>query len=183
MLASPLNFTNSGADSMVREIVVRGNVLEVGAETFRCAVGRTGISTNKKEGDGTTPAGSFPFREVFYRADRLAMPQSHLPVRKLAKTDGWCDDPNDVNYNRLVSLPYAASHEELWRQDDVYDVIVVIGYNDRPVHPQAGSAIFIHVVEEGYIPTSGCIALSLADLLRVLPHLSLESTIRIEAII
>jgi len=162
------------------ELLIKNNQLIVGNESFRCATGRNGLSKNKKEGDGCTPVGTFSFREVFYRADKIVKPICQLPIRELTKSDCWCDDPKDSNYNRFVMLPYAASHEELWRKDDVYDVIVVIGYNDRPIHPGAGSAIFMHVTEGDYLATSGCVSLALDDLLKVVSNLTLQSTIRIE---
>jgi len=131
---------------------------------MRCAVGRSGLSTNKREGDGATPVGDFPLREVFYRTDRLARPLTILPCRPLQDADGWCDDPTDPHYNRPVTLPYAASHEEMMRRDGLYDLVVVLGYNDAPVVAGLGSAIFLHVAAPDFAPTEGCVALALADL-------------------
>lgn len=134
----------------------------------RCAIGLGGIRKDKNEGDGATPAGRFPLRRVFYRADRLAAPETGLSVRVLTPNDGWCDDPDDPAYNRLIALPFAAGHETLWREDRLYDVIVEMGYNDDPVAPGRGSAIFMHVAQPGYDPTQGCIALELEALLDLL---------------
>lgn len=140
----------------------------------RCALGRTGIVAAKREGDGATPAGAFPLRQVFYRPDRIAVPPATaLAVRALNDDDGWCDDPADPRYNRLVRLPYPGRHERLWRDDALYDLLAVIGYNDAPVVPGRGSAIFLHVAGTGpdggdYAATEGCVALGLADLLRLL---------------
>lgn len=136
----------------------------------RCAIGRGGVKSEKKEGDGATPAGRFPLRRVMYRADRVAEPKTGLPVRVLVAGDGWCDEPGDASYNRLVGLPFSASHEALWRDDAIYDVLVELGYNDDPVEPGLGSAIFVHVARPGYEPTEGCIALALEDLLDLLNH-------------
>ena len=133
-----------------------------------CAIGRGGIRTAKKEGDGATPAGLFPLSRVHYRPDRLAAPATGLTVRALRPEDGWCDDPADAAYNRLVTRPIDASHEILWRQDRVYDLIVELGYNDDPVKPGLGSAIFVHVATPDFSPTEGCIALTLEDLLDLL---------------
>ena len=133
-----------------------------------CAIGRGGIIVAKKEGDGTTPAGSFPLRRVHYRPDRLAVPATGLAVRALKTEDGWCDDPADDAYNRLVTRPFKASLEILWRQDRVYDLIVELGHNDDPVKPGLGSAIFVHVATPDFSPTEGCIALALEDLLDLL---------------
>lgn len=135
---------------------------------FRCAVGRSGVTIDKQEGDGATPAGIFPLRQIYYRADRLEMPRSDLPVTALGPSDGWCDDPSHTDYNHWVTLPHPASHESLWRDDGIYDVIVVIGYNDDPTRPGAGSAIFLHVARADYAGTEGCVALALSDLLDIL---------------
>jgi L,D-peptidoglycan transpeptidase YkuD (ErfK/YbiS/YcfS/YnhG family) len=102
-----------------------------------------------------------------------------LPIAPLRPEDGWVDAPADPNYNRLVTLPYAASHEELWRDDALYDVIVVIGYNTDPVVPGAGSAIFLHVAKPDFSATEGCIAIAKPVLLSLLGLLGPGSTITI----
>lgn len=151
-------------------IVFSAGVLSFGGLQFRCALGKGGVrpEAEKREGDGATPLGRYPLRRVFYRADRLAAPQTGLPRQALTPQDGWCDDPLDPAYNRLVTLPYAASHEKLWREDPVYDVIVVLGHNDDPPVPGLGSAIFLHVARPDYSGTEGCVALALPDLLALL---------------
>lgn len=146
---------------------------------MRCAIGRSGLAVNKREGDGTTPVGDFPVREVFYRADRVAKPKTKLPCRALLSTDGWCDDPADPRYNCPVTLPYAASHENMMRDDGLYDLVVVLGYNDDPVTAGLGSAIFLHVAAPGYSPTEGCVALALFDLQEVVAGLQPGDKIRI----
>lgn len=124
---------------------------------------------DKREGDGATPAGRFPLRRVLHRPDRLAAPpQSFLPTSPIGPQDGWCDDPADPFYNRPVILPYGTSHERLWRDDRLYDVVVVIGHNDDPPASGLGSAVFIHVATENYAPTAGCVAFALNDLLEIL---------------
>lgn len=135
---------------------------------LRCAIGRSGIARDKAEGDGATPAGRFAARRGFYRADRLARPASAIALAPLAVHDGWCDDPADPAYNRQVRLPFAAGHERLWRDDGVYDLIVVLGHNDDPVVPGRGSAIFLHVARPDFSPTEGCVALARDDLAAVL---------------
>ena len=137
-------------------------------QTFRAALGRAGVRQHKQEGDGATPAGLLPLRRVLYRLDRLPPPDCAVPVEPIAETDGWCDDPVHRDYNRQVRLPHDAHCEELWRQDRLYDVIGVLGWNDAPAAKGLGSAIFLHVAAPGYAPTAGCIALALPDLLRVL---------------
>ncbi|QQP89653.1 L,D-transpeptidase family protein [Skermanella sp. TT6] len=148
--------------------VSRDGVLTWPGGSFRCALGRGGISAAKREGDGATPVGSFALRRVLYRPDRLAAPETALPVAPIAPDDGWCDDPADPDYNRPVKLPFAPRHEEMWRADGLYDVVVVIGHNDDPVVPGEGSAVFMHVAKPDYEPTAGCVALALPDLLALL---------------
>jgi L,D-peptidoglycan transpeptidase YkuD (ErfK/YbiS/YcfS/YnhG family) len=135
---------------------------------YRCAIGKGGIRTDKREGDGATPTGLLPLRRVMYRADRLAPPRAAVPVAPIAPDDGWCDDPGHTHYNTQIRLPHLARHEELWRTDAIYDVIGMLGWNDAPVTRGRGSAIFLHLARPGFTPTEGCIALEQRDLLRVL---------------
>jgi len=149
------------------------------AEKYRCALGKSGVSTGKREGDGATPLGRFALRQVFYRPDREAPPPCRLAVQALTPQDGWCDDPASVDYNRFVRLPYAHRHELLWREDHVYDLLVVVGYNDAPVVPGLGSAIFLHLARKNYAPTEGCVAFARADLLAILRALGPCSAVEI----
>lgn len=139
-----------------------------GRREFHCALGPAGIVGKKREGDGGTPVGRFPLRRVLYRADRMKPPATGLPTAALNPDDGWCDAPDDPNYNRPVTLPYPASHERLWRDDAVYDIIVILGHNDDPPVPGHGSAIFLHVARPDFTDTEGCVALALEDLKTVL---------------
>jgi L,D-peptidoglycan transpeptidase YkuD (ErfK/YbiS/YcfS/YnhG family) len=135
-----------------------------------CVFGRSGVSAaeTKTEGDGATPLGAWPLREVFYRPDRLSRPDTRLPATALTPAMGWCDDPASPLYNQRVALPFAASHEMLWREDGVYDLIVPLGYNDDPVRPGAGSAIFLHLKRTDGAPTQGCVATDRDALLALL---------------
>jgi len=153
-----------------------------GTRRWCCAIGPAGVSADKREGDGATPVGCFQLRRVLYRPDRLARPETGLPVAALRPEDGWCDDPDDAAYNRPIRLPYAASHERLWRDDGIYDVIVVLGHNDDPPVPGRGSAVFLHVARPDYGPTAGCVALALVDLLTVLREAGPEACVRVEAV-
>ncbi|MBV8889588.1 MAG: L,D-transpeptidase family protein [Alphaproteobacteria bacterium] len=147
----------------------------------RAAFGRGGIRADKKEGDGATPSGTFPLLSGFYRADRVPALRTDLAMRPLGRADGWVDDPADPDYNRLVALPYPARVEELWREDGLYDVLVVIGYNTDPVVPGAGSAIFLHVARPDFSPTDGCVAVARDTLIALLRVLGPGSTITIRA--
>lgn len=147
---------------------------------YRCALGRGGIAGDKREGDGVTPAGQFPFRGLLYRADRLARPDTGLAAQVIKPSDGWCDDPTDSAYNLAVTLPHGAGAERLWRDDHLYDLVVIMGHNDNPVVRGLGSAIFMHVAGPAYGPTEGCVALAREDLLAVLRKLDTNSEILIE---
>lgn len=148
---------------------------------WRCAIGWGGVVLDKREGDGATPAGCWPLRHILYRPDRIAAPATALVEKPTRPNDGWCDDPADQRYNQLVRLPYAARHEVLWREDEIYDVVVVLGHNDDPPEPGHGSAIFLHVAREDYAATQGCFALALPDLLELLSNIGPDSRICIEA--
>ncbi len=158
-----------------------GHILEVGDFAMRCAIGRGGVKTDKHEGDGATPVGRWPLREAFYRTDRLPAPETRLRMTPLDPRAGWCDAPDDPNYNRPVRLPYPASHEELWREDAIYDLIVVMGYNDDPPVSGKGSAIFLHLSRSDYGPTAGCVAVQLEDMVKLLALAGPEIEIAVEA--
>lgn len=178
--------TEAGTGTAAKIIHVeapRGHVigrLSLGDWSVPCALGRSGIVDAKAEGDGGTPVGIYPLRSLFYRPDRMAAPRSGLDAKPLQKDYGWGDDPYDpVSYNRLILLPIESGHEVLWREDEVYDLIVVIGYNDSPPIPGRGSAIFMHLARPGYTPTEGCVALSQPDLLALLGKIDHRTTIEI----
>lgn len=151
--------------------------LVAGGLTVPCAIGRSGIAGRKREGDGATPRGIMRPVAIYWRADRVAKPATTLPGRPLTPHDGWCDDPNDRRYNRPVRLPYAGRHERLWRDDHVYDVIVVLDYNlARPLRG-AGSAIFLHIARPGFRPTEGCIAVTPETMRRLLTRIDRRTVI------
>ena len=155
------------------------NILRWRGRRFACAIGWGGVRTDKREGDGATPAGRFPLRRVLYRPDRLAPPRTALPIAPLSPRDGWCDDPAHPLYNRPLHLPHEARHEELWRTDRVYDLIVILGHNDAPVVPGLGSAVFLHVAQPNYAPTAGCVAVSAGDLLAILAGVDRHTWLRL----
>lgn len=141
-----------------------------GGITCRCAIGKGGMigANMKREGDGASPIGTWTMRNLFYRADRLKRPKTGLACIPLRETDGWCDDAKHTLYNRPVTRPFAASHEKLWRDDHVYDLIVELDHNQAPVVAGLGSAIFFHLARPDYAPTEGCIAVDLTDMLSIL---------------
>ena len=143
-----------------------------GSGVRRCAVGRGGSAEKQREGDGITPLGRWPLRQVLYRADRITAPKTRLPLAPIEPDQAWCDVPGDPNYNRLVRLPYPSLDERLWRDDSLYDLIVVVGFNDSPPVSGKGSAIFLHLARPDYSPTAGCVALSRDDLIEAIEQLT-----------
>lgn len=149
--------------------------------TIPCAIGRSGTcpAEEKREGDGCTPLGSWPFRTVLFRPGRSAPPTGFaLPWRWTGKRDGWSDDPADPVYNRPVHLPHAFRAENLQRDDPLYDIIVVLGHNDAPPIPGKGSAIFLHVWNGGQ-PTEGCVAIACDAMEALLPILEPGDVLKI----
>ena len=133
----------------------------------------------KREGDGATPLGRFPIRYALYRPDRMARPRVPFPVRAISSRDGWCEDPSDRNYNRPVKLAPGSAADRLMRKDHLYDLVLVLGYNDRPRVKGKGSAIFVHLARDGLTPTAGCIALSCRDMRALLAELRRDTEIRV----
>jgi L,D-peptidoglycan transpeptidase YkuD (ErfK/YbiS/YcfS/YnhG family) len=169
-----------------RIIAVRGRsaagsqgALMLGSFRLKCALGRSGRRVIKREGDGASPIGEWRLVEVLYRADRVLPPRTILPVRRLRPDSGWCDAIGDRNYNREVRHPYASSAEKMWRDDHLYDLVVVLAHNRIPRVQGAGSAIFIHLARPGYTATEGCVALSEHDLRRVLALATRGTRLRI----
>jgi L,D-peptidoglycan transpeptidase YkuD (ErfK/YbiS/YcfS/YnhG family) len=163
-------------------VVSPDGLARLGDQVFPCALGRAGVSQSKREGDGATPAGVFACRLLLYRPDRLPQDvETGLPSRALAPDDAWCDDPASPLYNLPAKLPLDASHEKLWRDDHLYDLIVVLGYNDDPPVPGLGSAIFMHLARPGLAPTAGCLAFTEPDLRAILRRLDPASRVIIQA--
>ncbi len=157
----------------------RQGLLTLGPITIPCALGRSGIGVQKREGDGKTPAGRFELLKVYYRPDRIRRPQTALPGEPLTPTMGWCDDPKHPHYNLPVELPFAAGHEKMWRDDHLYDVVVVLDCNLHPVERGRGSAIFFHLARPDYGPTEGCVAVSNLDMLKILSRCGSGSVMEI----
>ncbi len=142
--------------------------LQAGPLMLPVALGRGGIKANKREGDGSTPRGSFRLKRLWWRADRHPRPATMLPVQRISADDGWCEDPADRRYNRPVKLSPQSKADRLKRADQLYDFIVEIDHNTRPRIAGRGSAVFIHVTRPGFAPTAGCVALRLDTLRRLL---------------
>ena len=166
---------------VVRTLSARSTkgILECGPLRMRCALGCAGSRLQKREGDGASPIGTWMLRHAYFRSGRLPRPRTGLSLKMIRRDDGWCDASQNRNYNRPVSHPYPSSAEHLWREDGLYDLIVVLGYNDAPRVRGRGSAIFLHCAQPDFEPTHGCIALARRDLVRLMARLNAQTKIRI----
>lgn len=156
--------------------------IQFGGLSYACRIGRGGYVDGCKgrEGDEKTPLGTYTLRFGFYRADRLQPPSSALTFRAIHQDDGWCDAADDPAYNRFIRRPYCASHENLWREDSAYDIIIVMSHNDSPPAPGLGSAVFIHVAQPDDRQTLGCIALEPEVMVALLPKLKTGMEIKVK---
>jgi L,D-peptidoglycan transpeptidase YkuD (ErfK/YbiS/YcfS/YnhG family) len=155
-------------------------LMNVAGTVFPCALGRGGITVNKREGDGGTPLGAMRILSGYFRANHFAQARrTRLAMKPIPPTLGWCEVPDDRNYNRPVKMPYRTSHERMLRDDRLYDACIVLDWNIRPRRRGRGSAIFFHLARPGFTPTEGCVAVSVATMRRLLPRLSRHSMLRI----
>ena len=134
---------------------------------FKCALGEAGIGNKKIEGDNITPKGTFGIVKIYYRSDRIKKISSKFKLIKITKKLGWCDDPKNKKYNKLINSSTKYSHEKLYRKDNIYDLILVLNYNMSPIIKNKGSAIFIHVASKNYKKTAGCVALKKSHLINL----------------
>jgi len=145
---------------------------------LRCSLGKAGIKKKEQEGDNVTPIGTYKAIKVLYRSDKINIIKTNLKKIKIKKNMGWCDDPRSNLYNKQIKLPSVYRHEKLYRKDSVYDIIIVLNYNMKPIIKAKGSAIFIHITKN-YKPTQGCIALKKADLIKILNLIKKNTKIKI----
>ena len=145
-------------------IKLKNKKIYFGDYKVKCAIGKRGISFKKKEGDGFTPKGSFRFKYLFYRKDRVLKIKSFLKKIVIKKNMGWCDDPKSNYYNKLIKFPFRSNAEKLYKKENIYDIILVINYNINPIIKGKGSAIFLHIAKKNYKPTKGCVAISKRDM-------------------
>ena len=146
---------------------------------FRCALGKAGIKKKKKEGDNITPKGEFKIIKIYYRNDKIKNITTSIKKIKIKRSTGWCDDPNSKFYNKQIKLPSKFSHEKLYRNDNLYDLILVSNYNMNPIIKNKGSAIFIHVAKKKFNKTKGCIAIEKKNLIYLLSKIEKNIEINI----
>jgi L,D-peptidoglycan transpeptidase YkuD (ErfK/YbiS/YcfS/YnhG family) len=154
--------------------------LQAGNVVFPCALGRGGISSRKREGDGATPLGPMRILSGYFRGDHFAgARRTRLAMTPIDADLGWCEVPDDRNYNRPVKIPYGASHERMKRGDRLYDACLVLDWNISPRRRGCGSAIFFHLARPGFTPTQGCVAVTARTMARLLPYLSNRTILRV----
>ena len=145
-------------------IILKNKFLYFKNYKLRCAIGKSGISHKKKEGDNKTPKGEFKLKYILYRNDRVRHLQTHIMKKKITKNMGWCDDPTSKKYNKLIKFPFNKNAEKLWLKNNIYDVIIITNYNSNPIIKMKGSAIFLHIAKKNYQSTMGCVAVSKKDM-------------------
>ncbi len=144
----------------------------------KCSIGKRGIGLKKKEGDLITPKGKYKIKYILYRRDRIKI-QSKIKKIIIKKNMGWCDDPDSKYYNRLIKLPSASRFEKLYKRENIYDIVLVLNYNMKPIVKNKGSAIFIHIAKKNYERTEGCIAIKKADLIKITKDLEKNTNVLI----
>ena len=146
---------------------------------IKCAVGKSGITNKKKEGDNKTPRGKFKFEYILYRKDRIINLRTRLKTLEIKKDMGWCDDSNSKNYNQLIKIPFKYSYEKLWLKENIYDIILVLNYNRNPIIKNKGSAIFLHIAKNKYQATKGCVAISKPNIKLLVSKLNQKTRLNI----
>ena len=160
-------------------IIVKKNKLIYSDKSFQCAIGKSGTTEEKIEGDGCTPLGKYLIKEVFYRNDRVNLPNINFPTTAIESNFGWCDDINSNEYNKLIKFPFKESAERLFRSDNIYDIVCVLNYNLDPIVKNKGSAIFLHIARDDYSGTQGCVAISEKNLVLLLTMINKNTEINI----
>ena len=153
-------------------IINKSGFLKYKKIKFKCALGKAGIGKKKREGDNITPIGTFKIVKIYYRSDRIKKLSSKFTLTEITKDMGWCDDSKSKKYNQLIKLPTKYSYENLYRRNNIYDLILVLNYNMKPRIKNKGSAIFIHVAKKNYKKTAGCIALKKSDLIYLVKEIT-----------
>ena len=146
---------------------------------IKCAIGKRGITSKKVEGDKKTPKGTFTLKSIFYRKDRISKIKSKLKKNSIKKNMGWCDDISSKHYNKMIKFPFDLSAEKLWLKNNVYDVIIVINYNLKPIIKNKGSAIFLHIAKKNYAHTRGCVAITKKNMILLASKINNKTKITI----
>ena len=160
-------------------IVKKSGYLKYKKLKFRCTLGKAGIKKKIMEGDNITPKGIFKIIKIYYRPDKIKEIKTLIKKIKIKKNMGWCDDIKSRFYNQQIKLPVKYSHEKLYRNDNLYDLIEVLNYNIDPIIKNKGSAIFLHIAKNSYQETKGCIALKKKHLIEIISKIKKNTKIKI----
>jgi len=160
-------------------IIIKNHLLLYNGYKLKCSIGKSGLNYHKKEGDLTTPKGTFKLGTLYYRKDKIGKLKCAIKKKIIKKKMGWCDDVNSKKYNREITFPYKYNAEKLYRKDRIYDLFINIKYNFQPTIKGNGSAIFLHIAKKNYLPTKGCIAIKKSDFLKILPLIKSNTKISI----
>ena len=160
-------------------ILIKNKNLFFGNYKAKCALGKRGINTKKKEGDLITPKGTFKIKYILYRKDRIKKFKTTFKKKAITKKLGWCDDSSSIKYNKLIKYPFNFKSEKLYRKDNIYDIILVLDFNMNPIKKKKGSAIFIHVAKDKFQSTKGCVAIKKIELLKIIKGLKKNTKVKI----
>ena len=153
------------------------NTLIIDDFKLRCCIGKKGINSNKKEGDYSTPKGLYKLKKLYFRKDRVGIPNCKINKKVIKKDMAWCDDLKHKKYNEEIKTHNKRLKENLHRKDHKYDYMISISHNERKI-PGKGSAVFIHLTHN-YDPTAGCIALKKKDFEILLKLIDKKTKIKI----
>ena len=159
-------------------ILINKKYLTYNKLKVKCAIGKKGIGNKRKEGDLITPRGQFKIKYILYRKDRVKF-LTKLKTKVIKKNMGWCDDPKSSHYNKLIKLPFAHKHEKLFRKENIYDIILVLNFNMRPIKRNKGSAIFLHIAKYNFKKTEGCVAIKKQDLIKLIREINPNTKVKI----
>ena len=161
-------------------IIIKKHFLLYKGYKLKCSIGKSGVTQSKKEGDLTTPKGLFELGLLYYRKDKIKLLKCKIKKRAIKKGMGWCNDSKSKKYNQEISFPFKYGAEKLYRKDKIYDIFINIKYNQLPIVKGKGSAIFLHLSNKKYKPTSGCVAIQKKDFLEILPLINNKTKILIK---
>ena len=159
-------------------LVNKHKILIYNKKKYKCSIGLNGLTNNKVEGDKKTPMGTYSLGELFVRTDRIKYLKTKYKFIPIKNYMAWSDDPNDLKYNQLIETKNYHK-ESLYRDDNIYNLILTINYNTNPVIPNKGSAIFLHISTNDYKPTNGCIAINANDFIEILELVDINEKINI----
>ena len=160
-------------------IFIKNKKLTLDKYRIKCAIGKRGIGNKKREGDKITPIGKFKIKTILYRKDRISHFKCKINKLSIKSDMGWCDDPKSKKYNQLIKLPFKFNFEKLYRNDDIYDILIILNFNTNPLIKNKGSAIFIHIARRNYPPTKGCIAIKKNDIKKLAREINRKTLVKI----